>query len=440
MRRLLALALLFCSGPAHAQVTQAQVSAAIATQLPSGGQINAASLRSVLELMNTAVFQPQTGPISIVVPPGFDAGLTVNQQPTGTCVPTGGDNFCYFNVFRATNYSAATGLNNNIGYLGADITVNGNASSGSNGCCALFGSVGRITFQSDAGMVGGSSYAGALAAIRVLQSPTAEDFFGGGDNCNVVSVAGIVWPVGSQFICHEADVAVASPGLAGRAMYKIVVADNPTPGNLNVQGSSFDALIYAQSIPGASQFGYRNGLQLDGTFGQVIATNGCGICFTGGIVVSSGIDISGFIYSQGGNPSNGVAFKATPGTSINGLGQVFAAYPLGGGINNPQAVLQTVTQAGVGYFQSNAAGVCTTHLALFPNVGFGVTAGALNFCADVGDRFAFYPNSMSLGATSPLIIAGTGLTIGIIPTSAGGGGLNVCIDTAGVLYKKAACP
>ena len=37
------------------------------------------------------------------------------------------------------------------------------------------------------------------------------------------------------------------------------------------------------------------------------------------------------------------------------------------------------------------------------------------------------------------LTAGT-LTLSAIATSAGGGGLFVCIDTAGVMYKKATCP
>lgn len=34
----------------------------------------------------------------------------------------------------------------------------------------------------------------------------------------------------------------------------------------------------------------------------------------------------------------------------------------------------------------------------------------------------------------------TGPTINVIPTSAGAGGLYICVDSSGVLYKKASCP
>jgi phosphoribosylformylglycinamidine (FGAM) synthase-like amidotransferase family enzyme len=42
------------------------------------------------------------------------------------------------------------------------------------------------------------------------------------------------------------------------------------------------------------------------------------------------------------------------------------------------------------------------------------------------------------GATNALIQGA--ITVAGLPTSAGAGGLNVCVDTSGVFYKKATCP
>jgi hypothetical protein len=44
------------------------------------------------------------------------------------------------------------------------------------------------------------------------------------------------------------------------------------------------------------------------------------------------------------------------------------------------------------------------------------------------------------GASAVQISSTGGVTMAGLPTSAGGGGLFVCVDTAGVLYKKATCP
>jgi hypothetical protein len=44
------------------------------------------------------------------------------------------------------------------------------------------------------------------------------------------------------------------------------------------------------------------------------------------------------------------------------------------------------------------------------------------------------------GQATNLSVPVGNIKVGAMPTSAGAGGLAVCIDTAGVMYKKAACP
>jgi hypothetical protein len=61
-------------------------------------------------------------------------------------------------------------------------------------------------------------------------------------------------------------------------------------------------------------------------------------------------------------------------------------------------------------------------LNLNPTGGFGVSVGG-----------AANPGSTNLAVAGRILNPG-------IPTSAGAGGLNVCVDTAGVFYKKATCP
>ena len=54
---------------------------------------------------------------------------------------------------------------------------------------------------------------------------------------------------------------------------------------------------------------------------------------------------------------------------------------------------------------------------------------------DVGGLLIF-----STGGTERMRLTATGPTLPTIPTSAGAGGLALCIDSVGVMYKKAACP
>lgn len=48
--------------------------------------------------------------------------------------------------------------------------------------------------------------------------------------------------------------------------------------------------------------------------------------------------------------------------------------------------------------------------------------------------------SLIASGTEIIRVTSTGPAIQVIPASAGGGGLFVCVDTSGVLYKKATCP
>jgi hypothetical protein len=72
------------------------------------------------------------------------------------------------------------------------------------------------------------------------------------------------------------------------------------------------------------------------------------------------------------------------------------------------------------------------------------TAGLTRMAASGGTMF-WQINTAVAGdfgtSITPLAYNSSGnLIFGAVPTSAGGGGLYVCIDTAGVIYKKAACP
>lgn len=64
------------------------------------------------------------------------------------------------------------------------------------------------------------------------------------------------------------------------------------------------------------------------------------------------------------------------------------------------------------------------------------------FALDVANSNAFVWQMTSGGtfALTPPVSFAAGITASGLPTSAGGGGLFVCVDTSGVLYKKSTCP
>lgn len=78
---------------------------------------------------------------------------------------------------------------------------------------------------------------------------------------------------------------------------------------------------------------------------------------------------------------------------------------------------------------------------LFMNTGTGngqVILGDVTGNTGAGEFDIFLGPSSSV--THPLSITGTGIQMADLPTSAGSGGLVVCIDTSGNLYKKSSCP
>jgi hypothetical protein len=84
-----------------------------------------------------------------------------------------------------------------------------------------------------------------------------------------------------------------------------------------------------------------------------------------------------------------------------------------------------------------ANGSMTFEVSTLPvfSVNAAVLFPSFNNALTLGDATLRFANMYSvLGNFSG------GVTASGLPTSAGGGGLSVCVDTAGVLYKKLACP
>lgn len=212
-------------------------------------------------------------------------GLIVNQQPAGTL----SNALNFLNGTFDTNWNINAG-GNLVAANGTQVIVNGAAAQAGNGMFSYFAD---LQFEADAGVTSQSAYAALIMRGLVVDSPTATNFYIAAGNCNVAANS-IIWPTGSQQICFEADSTTTTAGLAGRAMLKFVLDD---PNNTNVQGSGFDALIYAQTVPLSSAYGYQNFALLDATYGNIIASNGCVLCTRGSATISEGIDFSSWTTS-----------------------------------------------------------------------------------------------------------------------------------------------
>jgi hypothetical protein len=138
------------------------------------------------------------------------------------------------------------------------------------------------------------------------------------------------------------------------------------------------------------------------------------------------------------------------GTSSNTFGTTT-------GLNVGDRAIASNGQTNVGFIglANVAGGAGTTNLgsvgSAFNNAGGAMIGGYFNLAqtvtptvqaalvADNGVQAAPIALFRNNGATVASVTQTGGLT-GTLPASAGGGGLFVCVDTSGVLYKKATCP
>lgn len=248
--------------------------------------------------------------------------LNIASQPAGTTSSTQNCGGTVFSTWSALNCITATNWNVNAGtnqLMNVAINTEINGSSAQAGG-TMFGLLSNVEYLNDAKVADRNSYSAFAGIVNIQASPGGNDFGIFGINCNVGS-ASITWPSNSQMICFEADNTTASSGLAGRAMMKFV---NHDAGSSNLQGSSFDALIYAVTSVASSSFGFKNFVLLDGTNGKIIGTNGCIICTAGTPTITTGIDWSGWTFS--GNQVKG------PGFLVDGSGNTQIGFNSGSAV------------------------------------------------------------------------------------------------------------
>lgn len=163
---------------------------------------------------------------------------------------------------------------------------------------------------------------------------------------------------------------------------------------------------------------------------------------------------SNFISSMGAGAGN--VLQTGTEININNNNQAYTSSSFG----NAAASYGLVLAPG-GAFKSTAAIWITDPIATAKlwSVGIGFTADSITEYTlydatnssvhdrvggthtTVWDAAAATATNLLVGPSSTAVITGTGgVVFAGLPTSAGGGGLNVCVDTAGVFYKKASCP
>jgi hypothetical protein len=143
----------------------------------------------------------------------------------------------------------------------------------------------------------------------------------------------------------------------------------------------------------------------------------------------------------------GIGPKQVTGASIASQDIIMGFYDTGSAYGN--IVLNGSSAGGLQVFSANSLARAVT-----------ITGGAGRFAVEDGGGFTINSRIVMQGtganfgvgantgyttqtygnATATTAILGSIISLNTLPTVAGGGGLTVCIDASGVLYKKAACP
>ena len=234
--------------------------------------------------------------------------------------------------------------------------------------------------------------------------------FGGNDN---VAVTGTGW---KYIVGREIDVTVTSSAtsIANKIGLSIVQA-----GNDAIQGTTTDAMIYGINAPGA--VGWKNAIYLDAVNNRVISATGCILCLGASQTIAKGIDLTGWTFS-------GNTFAST-GFAVSGAGKITAGSVIINDGIGAQFSGSSAVYTPIYFTDTNTSG---NNWAFGPGVGTG-SASSLNIYNYTTTTTVFQISNAGK-LTVPT------LNLSAAPTSAGSGGLYLCIDTSGNTYKKASCP
>ena len=235
--------------------------------------------------------------------------------------------------------------------------------------------------------------------------------FGGNDN---VAVTGTGW---QYIVGREIDVTVTSSATSIGHKFGLSIVQ---AGNDAIQGTIADAMIYGTNQPGA--VGWKNAIYLNAVSGRVISATGCILCLGASQTIAKGIDLTGWTFS-------GNTFAST-GFAVSGTGQITAgSVVINSGGPGIQLSGSSAAYTPIYIVDTNTGG---NNWAFGPGVGIG-SPSSLNIY-NYNTTTTVFQISNAGQLTIPT------LNVSAVPTSAGSGGLYLCIDTSGNTYKKASCP
>ncbi|MES1994398.1 MAG: hypothetical protein V4457_12610, partial [Pseudomonadota bacterium] len=429
-----------------------------------GGAAGAANdLNTPIPQINTPIIAPLNDTFNILIRElnaVFNTGLisltqTGSGSPTANCGTAALGPYYAFNCIKITDSTvspAGQGTGLQVSYIYT-------AAAGTSNRGAINGFIEVDTAPSVNQYFVGNQFVaeGNVASGGSLPGNPRGNLVGTGSYCILNPGAAAWWNCAGEEIDVKITATASVNNLVGLDITSI-------PGH-RVQGTLIDAALVIDTTGEIGPPGWKEAIRIGG----YNSTSANTPISAGGTILSTfvgtstallnGLDISGLAHNGTGFTYTGDFLKLdAAGNHWTGAGQVIATASSG---NHDFVVADGSTQnlvvesvAGQAKLTlNNRAGSQRSLLALSDN-----NAEKWTFFKETDNSFrAFDAAQSQLWLTVGVSVAGQvvlgesggsqltlapagGASLTALATSAGGGGLNVCVDTAGVLYKKAACP
>lgn len=367
------------------------------------------------------------GPLTITAS-GLTKALITSQNASGTtlgtCVVGSGTEFPCLNLINIPSEDVSTGAFLALDYVQIHANIGGSLVTGARQMLDVTGDFTTPTSPSNtnrnyAAVVGQMNVLSGDGGTGITPSTALGAFFAGNfavrnSAANLYSTTGI-----------EVDM-VNGAAVLERIGYSAV----SFPG---VQGGTRDEAYHVGSVAGSGAIGWLTALGLsDGNSGAPLdSTNGCVICTDGSVhTIKTFADLSSYTIS--GNILKFNNFQ------VSGAGELVATGEFIGPATGAGVIQISPTIAGnQSYIQFLDAGTSKFIVGKQTDNSFimvdAANSSALFLSVSTG-------GNLTLGETGKATTISTTLSIAGIPTSAGSGGLYVCVDTSGNTYKKSSCP
>ncbi len=445
-------------------VQQRCLIAALGVLLWCGVARAANDLNTPIPQINTPIIAPLNDTFNLLIRElnaVFNTGLisltqTGSGSPTANCGTSSLGAYYVFNCIKITDSSispagAAAGLQISYVYNGVNGTTNRSAIDGFMEVATAPGTAGQFfvgnqfVAQGDVPSGGSvpSSPQGNLAGsgIYCILQPNAT----GWSNCEGL----------------EIDTKI----MAGASVNNLVGLNITSIGGHAVQGTTIDAAIIIDTAGGIGPPGWKEAIRIGG----YNSTSANSPVSAGGTILSTyagastallnGLNISGQAHGGAGFTYTGDFFLANSSNHWTGAGAIVATIT---GAFNHSFVTATADQL-IASFE-NVAGIAIVNInnqtagkqgkLIFSDAGiskweigkqadnsfFGNDSAQSKAWITIGSSVAGQVVLGETGGSQLTLAPAGGATLTALATSAGGGGIFVCVDTAGVLYKKSTCP